>query len=288
MLNGKPGYDAPENIAFSIAAWLYGENDFEKSLLIANSFGEDTDCICASLCSTLGILMGEEAIPSKWKDPLGDRISTCCIKNTSIGLWIAETATELTERILRDIPLILNQDNCDIFAERGMTVSCREEEDLFCEPSDAYMHRINSFCKNPGLTVREVTALSPYVIRKKYPAFFLMIDLNGSINYQVGVLRKITVTVSNDFYWNEQHWAEIGAYSKDDITIVSNGEVRLPLNNLSGTCAKTDISFTVNDSRRGSIDIMIAVSLIGRHSQGAVRVTLYQEAYDADEDNTVE
>ena len=283
MVNGEPGFDAPENIAFSIAAWLYGENDFEKSLLIANSFGEDTDCICASLCSTLGILLGEDAIPSKWKDPLGDRISTCCIKNTSIGLWIAKTATELTERILRDIPLILDQDQCDIFGEEGMTVTCTENEDLFCEPPDAYMYRINSFCKNPGLTMREITELSPYVIRKKYPAFFMMADLNGSINYQVGKPRKITVTVSNDFYWNEQHWAQISAYSNDDITILSNGETKLPLNNLSGTFARTDISFVVNDAGRGSIDMVIVAGIIGRHSQGAIRVTLYQEASDADE-----
>ena len=283
MVNGRPGYDAPENIAFSIAAWLYGENDFEKSLLIANSFGEDTDCICASLCSTLGILLGEDAIPSKWKDPLNDKISTCCIKNTSIGLWIPDTATELAERILRDIPLILDQDHCDIFGAEGLTVTCRENEDLFCESSDAYMHRINSFCKNPGLTVRETTNLSPYVIRKKYPAFYLMIDLNGSINYQVGKTRTISVTVSNDFYWNEQHWVNITAYTKDDVTIESNGDVKLPLNNLSGTCAKADISFVADNGNQGSIDIMIGVGIIGRHSQGAIKVTLYQEAVNADE-----
>lgn len=278
MVNGNPGYDAPENIAFSIAAWLYGENDFEKSLLIANSFGEDTDCICASLCSTLGILLGEDLIPAKWKDPLNDKISTCCIKNTSIGLWIPDTAMELTERILRDIPLILDQDLCNIFGENGMTVYCAKEEDLYCEASDAYMHRINSFCKNPGLTVREVTELSPYVIRKKFPAFYMMVDLNGSINYQVGKERAIRVIVSNDFYWNEQHWVSISAYSNDDVSILSNGEVKLPLNNLSGAYAKADISFVVNNSMQGSIDIMIGVGLIGRHSQGAIKITLFQEA----------
>ena len=284
MVNGEPGYDAPENIAFSIAAWLYGENDFEKSLLFANSFGEDTDCICASLCSTLGIMLGVEGIPSKWKDPLNDRISTCCIKNTSIGLWIPDTATQLTERILRDIPLILNQDRCDIFGENGMTVYCLEDEDLYCEAADAYMQRINSFCKNPGLTVRQVAELSPYVIRKKFPAFYMMADLCGSINYQVGKPRKISVTVSNDFYWNEQHWVSISAYSNDDVTIISGGGVKLPLNNLSGTCAKADITFVVNSAICGSVDIMIGVDLIGRHSQGAIKITLYQEAADADEE----
>ena len=282
MVNGSPGYDAPENIAFSIAAWLYGENDFEKSLLTANSFGEDTDCICASLCSTLGILLGEEAIPAKWKDPLNDKISTCCIKNTSTGLWIPDTATELTERIIRNIPLILNQEYCDILGSEGFTVICNENEELFCEGSDDYMPRINSFCKNPGLTVRETTGLSPYVIRKKYPTFFLMTDLNGSIHFRPGEKRTITVTVYNDFYWNEQHWVDITAYSNDDISILSNREVKLPLNNLSGTFAKADISFIVNNCDHGSIDIMIGADIIGRHSQGALKITLYQEAANAD------
>ena len=91
------------------------------------------------------------------------------------------------------------------------------------------------------------------------------------------------MTVSNDFYWNEQHWVNITAYTKDVVTIESNGDVKLPLNNLSGTCAKTDISFVADNGNQGSIDIMIGVGIIGRHSQGAIKVTLYQEAVNADE-----
>ena len=279
---GQPGFDAPENIAYAIAAWLYGENDFERSLLVANSFGEDTDCTCASLCSTLGIILGEKGIPAKWKDPLNDKISTCCIKMTSIGLWIPETATELTNRILRDIPLILNQDQCDIFAPEGMTINGAQEADLYCASENDYLYRINSFCKNPGLTIRQTTELSPYVIRKKYPTFFLMTDLVDSNRYQVGVERTIRVTVSNDFYWNEQHWVTITAYSNDDITILSGGQMKLPLNNLSGTSATAEIRFLVNDPTQGSIDLVLTADLIGRHSQGAMKITLYQEASDAD------
>lgn len=119
---------------------------------------------------------------------------------------------------------------------------------------------------------------------EKFPAFYMMADLCGSINYQVGKPRKISVTVSNDFYWNEQHWVSISAYSNDDITIISGDGVKLPLNNLSGTYAKADITFVVNSAICGSVDIMIGVYLIGRHSQGAIKITLYQEAADADEE----
>lgn len=166
----------------------------------------------------------------------------------------------------------------------GFTVYCNENEDLYCEGSDDYMYRINSFCKNPGLTVRETTELSPFVIRKKYPTFFLMADLKGSIHFKSGEKRTISVTVSNDFYWNEQHWVDITAYSNDDISFLSGREAKLPLNNLSGTFAKADISFIVNSCDHGSIDIMIGAGIIGRHSQGALKITLYQEAENTNED----
>ena len=42
-----------------------------------------------------------------------------------------ETATQLAERILRDIPGFLGQDLCDVFAEGGMKIECCEKEALF-------------------------------------------------------------------------------------------------------------------------------------------------------------
>ncbi|MEI6603253.1 MAG: ADP-ribosylglycohydrolase family protein, partial [Clostridia bacterium] len=76
---GKPGYDAPGNIGIMIIGLLYGENDFGKSICIANNCGEDTDCTCATLGALLGIINGRQAIPQKWVEPIGDYISTCCI-----------------------------------------------------------------------------------------------------------------------------------------------------------------------------------------------------------------
>jgi len=51
---------------------LYGKGDFEKSLLIAVIYGHDTDCDCASVGAMIGCIIGADAIPSKWKDPIGD------------------------------------------------------------------------------------------------------------------------------------------------------------------------------------------------------------------------
>ena len=66
---GEPGMDAPENVAFFIAAWLYGK-DFEECLLLSNACGEDTDCTCATLGALMGIILGASGIPEKWTAPL--------------------------------------------------------------------------------------------------------------------------------------------------------------------------------------------------------------------------
>ena len=85
---GAPGFDAPENIAFAILGWLYGEGDFGKALCLAVGCGEDTDCSGASLGALLGILCGASQIPEKWTKPLNDKIATLCIDKTSRGVWV--------------------------------------------------------------------------------------------------------------------------------------------------------------------------------------------------------
>ena len=62
---GEPGMDAPENVGFAIAAWLYG-NDFGERLVLANSAGEDTDCTCATLGAILGIIDGASGLQKWW------------------------------------------------------------------------------------------------------------------------------------------------------------------------------------------------------------------------------
>lgn len=272
MVNGEPGFDAPENVAYVIASILYGKGDFEKSLLIANSFGEDTDCICATLCATLGIMYGEKIIPSKWKDPLDDKIKTCCIKNTSIGLWIPDNAGELTERILRDVPMFLGQDICDVFAEGGMKIKCQNEDMLYAEGPDEYMYRINSFCKNPELTAAEITALSPYVVRYRFPTFYMHIDYCDSVYYSVGTEKKIIVRIFNDFYWNEQQWVKISVLTNDNITFVNGSSRELPLNNLSGTYAESEFIFIVDETKKSSVEFVVMAEIIGRHSTGMARI----------------
>ncbi|MBW6466913.1 MAG: ADP-ribosylglycohydrolase family protein [Brevefilum sp.] len=55
---------------------LWGENDFEKSISWAVTAGIDTDCNGATVGSVIGMLHGANKLPSKWIDPLNDRLDT--------------------------------------------------------------------------------------------------------------------------------------------------------------------------------------------------------------------
>ena len=271
---GKPGFDAPENVAFMIAGWLYGENDFGKSITIANFFGEDTDCTCATLGALMGIIGGEKEIPAKWKAPLDDKIATLCINNTSKAIWIPETATQLMERVIRTMPAFLGQDLCDVFAKDGMTVCCKEGEELFCESPDDYMHRMNSFEKNGDLTVSELSQLSPYVVRYEFPAMKVFVDYGDSMHFSKGREKTIKVKVYNAFYLKQQQWVKVQMYAPEGVEFVNASNVLLPLNNLSGTYAETDFIINVDNYTGARLELVIDCSLEGRHSSGLVKVSL--------------
>jgi len=54
-------------------ALLYGDGDFEKTICIAASCGNDTDCDTASVGALLGCIYGAHAIPAKWTAPIDDQ-----------------------------------------------------------------------------------------------------------------------------------------------------------------------------------------------------------------------
>lgn len=92
---------APLNVAIAIWALLYGEGDFEKSILLSTNAGYDTDSTTATVGATLGLQCGLEGIPAKWKDPIGDGVF--------LGSGIrdlpnaAKTLSDLTDQVIASI-----------------------------------------------------------------------------------------------------------------------------------------------------------------------------------------
>lgn len=90
--------DCVMNIGFMVAALLWGENDFVKTVLYAVNFGYDTDCTAATCGAFIGIALGKEVIPEYLRNDLCQEIS--------VSPFIAEIAevpktfSEFTERVV--------------------------------------------------------------------------------------------------------------------------------------------------------------------------------------------
>ncbi|MCL1855888.1 MAG: ADP-ribosylglycohydrolase family protein [Clostridia bacterium] len=275
---GAPGFDAPENVGFTIAGLLYGEGDFGKSIILANKCGEDTDCTCATLGALLGIISGASKLPEKWTKPLDDRIVTMCIDKTSGGVWVPDTVTQLTDRVIRAVPGFLGQGLCDILAPEGMTINCLEGKDLYCNTAKDYLPLINSSGRSEELPVAELTALSPYITRHSFPAFNIMVDYNNSAFFNDADKRTIKVTVTNSFTMRQQQWAKISLYAPDGIQILSGSSVLKPLNNLTGSKAEAEFTFSACCFNGAKLELIVDVALEGRHSTGQVKVVLMKDA----------
>ncbi|HEY5583685.1 MAG TPA: ADP-ribosylglycohydrolase family protein, partial [Ruminiclostridium sp.] len=74
FLNGLPKHgisDAIPNSGLIVIALLFGEGDFSKTMSLSMMLGYDTDCTACTVGGIMGALVGEQAIPSSWKDLLG-------------------------------------------------------------------------------------------------------------------------------------------------------------------------------------------------------------------------
>ncbi len=87
----------PLNLAFITWALLYGEGDFDRSLLLGTNCGYDTDCTAATVGATLGMLLGPEGIDERWKAPIGEGIF---LGPGIQGIDSADSLTDLTARTL--------------------------------------------------------------------------------------------------------------------------------------------------------------------------------------------
>ncbi len=275
---GKPGFDAPENVAFAVAALLYHPDDFEKALLMANAFGEDTDCSCASLGATLGILHGSARLPEKWTKPLGNRITTGCIDRTNLEMrHIPNTTDELTDRVLRVLPGFLGWEKVDLFAEGGYTIDCAEGRDLYAPSEDKYLKGINSNWFDCRPTVADRVAMGPYAVYKPYPGFCLVADALTGHEIRQGEDRELRVTLLPSHNLKRQNWVRVVAYATPGVEFRGASSREVPLNDLWRN--RVDLTFTVNaDAVQGPrAEIIFEASMPGRHSNGTAKLVLFKK-----------
>jgi len=88
---------APLNVALTLWALCHGDGDFEKTILLAVNGGYDTDCTAATAGATLGLMLGENGIPPRWIEPIGEGVF---IGPGILGIDAPQTLTALTWRTL--------------------------------------------------------------------------------------------------------------------------------------------------------------------------------------------
>ncbi len=91
---GEYGWvSSPLNLASVVMAVLYGNGDFDHSLIIANAAGWDNDCNSATTAGLLGTIVGESGIHQRWKEPLMD-----LYRNTNRDNLPSDTISNIASR----------------------------------------------------------------------------------------------------------------------------------------------------------------------------------------------
>lgn len=259
------GYSVPQNIGIFILAWLYGEDDFGKSLSIAINCGEDTDCTAATLGAILGIIHGIEWIPRKWIEPVSNKIKTICINNHDLTLKIPLTTDELTDRILNVTPLFLGSDFCDFITGEGFTV--KTQENLYYDKyagsywvADSMQLDVN---KNPFEIKYDFEMLSLILDYKELPIFK---------QYQTKSF-KVKLRSTRGY----QAYVNIKLYFPENVSVVGGNEFCCYMYQYYHAMSETEFEIEIGEYSGNRIEILMEVSIEGRPLKNYIPIVLIKE-----------
>ncbi len=164
---GDGWFEAPSNVAYTVLGLVYGKGDFKRSMILAINCGDDTDCTGATVGATMGILGGMAAIPTDWKEYLGDDIVTISIARGDRGRSLPNSCTELTSRVVRLAAGTL------IANEADMELSPAEPDEIPGNAKDLLMRRI----REDRRLQAALAGLKPYSLYFETPLYEAFITL---------------------------------------------------------------------------------------------------------------
>ena len=141
------------NMAVMILSMLYGEGDFEKTILICNMCGWDTDCNVGNVATILGVKNGVDGINTKWIKPINDFLACSSVLGSLNIMDIPYGALYMTKLAYtldnQEIPdkwkdIIENKINWCNFELPGSTHAIRTKIDCLDDISNNY----KAFIKN--------------------------------------------------------------------------------------------------------------------------------------------
>ena len=186
---GDGWFESPSNVAYTILGLLYGEGDFKRSMILAINCGDDTDCTGATVGATMGILHGVDGVPVDWRMHVGDEIVTKSFDIIVLNKFVPHSCTELTERIVKQAPIVLLSNHANIEFTAEMTRHLPENADFLFEN-----------CKFRDV----ISELKPYAMH--FDSVFADADvyLENAPDIAAGEKKKITLVMrSNKRGFNE-------------------------------------------------------------------------------------
>lgn len=170
-------FQAPRNVAFTMIGWLYGDNDFGRSICIAVNCGDDTDCTGATMGSILGILYGTAIIPEKWRAPIGDGIKTIAIS----GFEPPATLQVLTDKTVAVQKKVAEINRSQLTVTPGKT--------NLAYSADLLKININE--------LTEIWERSPYLISRDNDELTFSCDYAGGPEISPGKSKVLNISIIN-------------------------------------------------------------------------------------------
>lgn len=263
---GKLGYDVPSNIAIIVAGMLYGEGDFDKTMLTTVNMGEDTDCTAGTVGAIFGIIYGFDKIPQKWIDPIGHSIQTICC-NLAPHPNFPKTVEELTDRVIKQAKIVsLTFDGIENMPTMDIFGNIDDLSDL--KKDMLYMENTNNFLRVPVLRPFTGPTYSyPFFdIAVKYEKTYL--DKDGKTDITLLLSPKYTCASYN----LKVEWLS------DDLIVEPQDKIIIPVWIRSITDIEK-VKFTVSPKEaKAFYEATVKISVNGRHTKMFIPITL--QSYD--------
>jgi ADP-ribosylglycohydrolase len=270
---GPVGYDAPANVSIFVLGWVYGEDDFGRSLCIAVGCGEDTDCTAATLGATLGIIHGIEGIPQKWIEPIGSKIVTISLNLGDSKGMFPKTIQDLTDRVVRLVPRFMDLADVDVVgAEKGFVLQLKEGRELVNTPQWLSPEAERTFEK-------DVLARQPFSVRYETPIYTAWLDYSSEPVAREGQTVKIHLQFRNAI--PNPQWLELNWHLPEGWLIAPDAKTTLALPQYtSGLLGNSEVDFSIIPGvlTQPRYDLFLDVKSNGRHTRCVIPVTLLTAA----------
>lgn len=196
--NGPMGWDVPSNIMIIIYGLLFGEGDFEKAMLTALHYGEDTDCTAGTIAALFGIMYGYDFFEKKWVDPIGHGIVTCSIDPFRMLGRIPKNIEEFTDRVLAV--------QVKAFTEYDLALIPQKEQNYMAKP---YFQNIYDEMKT---------------VKFEFPYLNVRLEYDGNPVLNAGEPKKIKFILSNTSRSVTSDRVNVYLYDRKDCTVLPQNE----------------------------------------------------------------